>query len=327
MGDWVKPGSVAVGVDIGGTKVAAGLVDTRGRVLAKISEPLQASEARPDITIAQVVRLIRHVTCGGCSRDDLAIGVGVPAVIDRKQGVVVWAPNIPGWRTLQLREEFSRQLHTSRITLDFDGNTAVLAEGWVGAGQGRKNVVFLIIGTGIGAGMILDGQLYRGSVGIPGGVGWYALDPALIADAVASRAPSFEELCAGPGLLRMANARSPGAETDTAGDFPDTQALFAAYDRGDKKAVQVLKRAITYVGMGVANLVSTLNPEVLIIGGGIGMQYCSRPSLFDEIRHLVSGLAQPAAARAVDIRAALLGADAGMVGAAKLALDEFNSGE
>ncbi|MCL4516648.1 MAG: ROK family protein [Firmicutes bacterium] len=323
MVDFVKSDLVAVGVDIGGTKVAVGVVDARGRVLTKIAAPLQASAEDPEITVTQVARLVQEITDGRISGGNLAVGVGVPAVVDRGRGVVVWAPNISGWRDLPVREKLSKRLGTRLVTLDFDGNTAVLAEGWVGAGRGKQNVVFLIIGTGIGAGMILDGRVYRGSTGIPGGVGWYALDPALIGDAARNRTPSFEELCAGPGLLRSANAGVQGTGPDPPGNFPDTRALFAAYDQGDQRAALALERAVTYVGMGAANIISTLNPEVLVIGGGIGIQYCRRPDLFNRIRRLVDDLAQPAAARAVEIRPALLGADAGVVGAARLALDEF----
>lgn len=320
--------TVTIGVDIGGTKVAVGLVDARGKVLAKVSEPLQASEEDPDVTIAQVARLVREVTAmidasGKPFVEKPTVGVGIPAVIDRDRGNVVWAPNIPGWRDFPVRDKLTRALGTGHVAVDFDGNTAVLAEAWVGAGRGKNNVVFLIIGTGIGAGMILDGRLYRGSTGIPGGVGWYALDPALVAEAMAVRTPSFEELCAGPGLLRQANSARTGAGPEKPGTFGDTRALFAAYDRSENGAREVLERAATYVGMAAANLVSTLNPEILIIGGGIGIQYCRRVSLFIRIRTLVRGLAQPSAAEAVEIRPALLGEEAGVVGAAKLAFDEF----
>lgn len=314
-------GSVVIGVDIGGTKVASGLVDSEGRILAHVSEGLKASEISPEITVFQVEEQIRRI-CDTANLDVIPpIGIGVPAVVSREKGIVIWTQNIPGWQNVPLYSELSGRLHTTKISIDFDGNTAVLAEAWIGAGAGCRNVVCLIIGTGIGAGMVLDGRLYRGSSGIPGGVGWYALDPELVPEAMSKRIASFENLCSGPALVCMANER--------AGDrrgirrYSDTYALFAGYDQGESVAVEVLESAISYVGMACANLVSTLNPDVLIIGGGIGLEYCRRPELYGKLCHMMSNLAQPMASQVVNILQAKLGRDAGVVGAAKLAFDDF----
>lgn len=314
-------GSIAIGVDIGGTKVATGLVDSKGRILAEVSEGLEASEDSPETTILQVVRHVQTI-CDTAGLGKIPpIGIGIPAVVSREDGVVIWTQNIPGWRDLPLCSKISKRLCTTEISIDFDGNTAVLAEAWIGAGKGLKNVVCLIIGTGIGAGIVLNGQLYRGSSGIPGGVGWYALDPRLVPEAMSKRTASFENLCSGPALLRIANEWAGGLRE--ARRYSDTYALFAGYDQGELGAVEVLKRAISYVGMACANLVSTLNPDVLIIGGGIGLEYCKTPGLYGEICHMTCNLAQPIASQAVKILPARLGRGAGMVGAAKLAFDDF----
>lgn len=313
--------SIVIGVDVGGTKVASGLVDNGGRVLAQISEGLKASETSPEITVLQVEEQIRKI-CDTAHLDIVPpIGIGVPAVVSREKGVVIWTQNIPGWKNLPLYGELSRRLHTTKISIDFDGNTAVLAEAWIGAGAGYRNVVCLIIGTGIGAGIVLDRRLYRGSSGIPGGVGWYVLDPELVPGAMSRRTASFENLCSGPALVRMANEWA--GDRREARRYSDTYALFAGYDQGEPGAVGVLERAISYVGMACANLVSTLNPDVLVIGGGIGLEYCKRPELYEEICHMTRNLAQPMASQVVKILPAELGRAAGVVGAAKLAFDDF----
>ncbi|MCR4427508.1 MAG: ROK family protein [Firmicutes bacterium] len=309
----------AYGVDIGGTKVAVGLVDAGGHIVRRAMEPLEASGTSPEITIAQVARLIHKVSDGG-DEPRRPVGVGIPAVMDERRSRVVWAPNIPGWSDFPALDALSAVLGHDRVALEFDGITAVVAESWVGAARGGRDVVFLIIGTGIGAGLILGGRVHRGSTGMPGGVGWFAMDPAALDDIRTRRAPHFEELCAGPGLLTTANAACSKRAR-----FPDTQALFEAYDRGDSTAVRSLVNAASYVGMAVANMVSILNPDTVVIGGGIGLQYCKRPSLFTHIQEMVSSLAQPAAAQAVRIMPALLGPDAGVIGAAKTAMDRFGS--
>ncbi|MFY9197334.1 MAG: ROK family protein [Bacillota bacterium] len=313
--------SVVIGVDVGGTKVATGLINSEGKILAEINEALEASEADPEITILQVVRHIRTICAEAGLEKIPPIGVGIPAVVSREDGVVIWTPNIPAWRDLPLCSRLSRHLGTTDISIDFDGNTAVLAEAWIGAGRGKKNVVCLIIGTGVGSGYVLEGRLYRGSSYIPGAVGWWALDPELVPEAMSRRIPSFESLCSGPSLIRIANERADRVKG--AKRYPDTYALFAGYDEGEPGAVEVLNRAISYVGMGCANLVTAFNPDVLVIGGGIGLEYCRRPKLYGEICKTVNNISQPIAAQHVKIVPAELGRVAGMVGAAKLAFDDF----
>ncbi len=234
---------------------------------------------------------------------NLPVGIGIPAVLDRHRREVVWAPNIYGFRNVRLAEAVETLICRDQVVLDFDGNTAVAAEAWVGAAAGRRNVVFLIIGTGVGAGLMLDGRIFRGASGMPGGVGWFALDPLAVDDAMARRIPHFEATCTWRGR--------------------DTYGLFAAYESGDEYAATELRSAARFIGMGAANIVSILNPEVLVIGGGMGLQYCAHEELYRIIIRAVAGLAQPAAAEAVRVVPAALGPLAGIFGAAKIALDSF----
>ena len=150
---------------------------------------------------------------------------------------------------------------------------------------------------------MLDGRIFRGASGMPGGVGWFALDPLAVDDAMARRIPHFESTCTWRGR--------------------DTYELFAAYESGDEHAATELRSAARFIGMGAANIVSILNPEVLVIGGGMGLQYCAHEELYSIILRTVAGLAQPAAAEVVQVVPAALGSLAGIIGAAKIALDFF----
>ncbi|MEA4882333.1 MAG: ROK family protein [Clostridia bacterium] len=330
---------LAVGVDIGGTKIAAGVVDSHGNMLSRARALIASSEADPNVTTEQVAGLIRSAEeqamgigvrpDGMRRRATLPVGIGIPAVLDSTRREVVWAPNIPGFRGFGLVDALKGLLGREQIAMDFDGNAAVAGEAWIGAAAGKENVVFLIIGTGVGAGLILNGRLFRGASGMPGGVGWFALDPDAVCEALERRTPHFEAMCAGPGIVRIANTRArsgPGLGSSckpATPEYSDARQLFSAYEAGDEHAACVLMQAARYVGMGVANIVSTLNPDVVVIGGGVGLEYCRHDDLFKEILNCVSGLAQPAAAAAVRVGPAALGPAAGVVGAAKIALDTF----
>lgn len=298
----------AVGVDVGGTKIAAGVVRSDGVLLSNVHDPIEMSQGDPGVTVRQIARLIgkaeeEALPVAKADLTDLPVGIGIPAVLERYRREVMWAPNIAGFRNIRLAEAVETLICRDQVVLDFDGNTAVAAEAWVGAAAGRRNVVFLIIGTGVGAGLMLDGRIFRGASGMPGGVGWFALDPLAADDAMARRIPHFETTCTWRGR--------------------DTYGLFAAYESGDERAATELRRAARFIGMGAANIVSILNPEVLVIGGGMGLQYCAHEDLYSIILRTVAGLAQPAAAEIVQVAPATLGSSAGIIGAAKIALDSF----
>lgn len=298
----------AVGVDVGGTKIAAGVVRSDGVLLSNVHDPIEMFQGDPGVTVRQIARLIgkaeeEALPVAKADLTDLPVGIGIPAVLERYRREVMWAPNIAGFRNIRLAEAVETLICRDQVVLDFDGNTAVAAEAWVGAAAGRRNVVFLIIGTGVGAGLMLDGRIFRGASGMPGGVGWFALDPLAADDAMARRIPHFETTCTWRGR--------------------DTYGLFAAYESGDERAATELRRAARFIGMGAANIVSILNPEVLVIGGGMGLQYCAHEDLYSIILRTVAGLAQPAAAEIVQVAPATLGSSAGIIGAAKIALDSF----
>ncbi len=319
--------AVAIGVDVGGTKVACGLVDAGGRVLVGEREPIDAGGLdgrRPAEQIAGMIQRLAN-TARAMGREVAACGVAVPAVVDRKTGRVVWAPNIPGWRDLPLKELLQARTGM-RVHVEHDGLAAVAGEQWVGAARGLSHVALVIVGTGIGAGFVLDGRVYRGAGGIAGAVGWSCLESDAV-DAPRYRGKGFlETVAAGPGIAREAQSEVSSGRRSLAvemagGDVSaiTAEVVFRAADRGDEVARDVLARAVRYLGMAASALVSILNPEIVVFGGGVGRQL--GPYL-DDIRHVIDATAQPEAGAAVRVATAELGDEAGVIGAARIALEE-----
>jgi len=245
-----------------------------------------------------------------------AVGVGIPAVLERDNDFVIWGPNLNGWRDVALRPALEAALNLP-VCVEYDGHTAVLAEYWLGAGKGFHSVVDLIIGTGIGGGMILEDHLVRGFNRLAGAAGWFVFtsDPDLRND----RAHSigfWEAMAAGPGLALQAKAELPHHPDSLLARLthPLTAVdIFSAAEQHDPFATQVLERLAGWLGLGIANIVSLVNPEVVIFGGGMGSQ-CAR--LLPWIREIVQRWAQPISAHAVQLKISSLGAQAGLLGAA-----------
>jgi glucokinase len=310
--------------DIGGTKVATAVISSTGQIL-------QMSRAATDLggpsaVIAQVTAMLRSdlTRAKVAIADVLGLGVGVPAVIDADHKVIVWAPNLPGWENVPLHGELTARLNMP-VRIEYDGHTAVLGEWWLGAGQGYRHVVFLIVGTGIGGGMILDGRLYRGASRLAGAAGWFVLKTQRVFDKHAQRIGHWESLAAGPGIARLA------AETLQQSSEPSmlreqnlescekltAQMVFDAARQGDPLASEVVRHVGEILGVGVANIVSLVNPEIVIIGGGVGNQ---ADLLIAPIRQVVLHNAQSISAKAVQIVPSQLGENAGLLGAAKAML-------
>jgi len=300
-----EPGYV-VGVDLGGTKIAVAAVDPQGRMHHKLKLLARKESFRE--SIAQIVEAVSQTLIGASiSWEDLrAIGVAVPGIYFAETGEA-WAPNLWGGEQVPLRDELQSRFPVP-VIIDSDRAAYVLGEQWLGVARGLTEVVFLAVGTGIGAGIITHGQLYRGAGGIAGAVGWFALDPRK--KEIYKQIGCFEAEAAGPAVARRAGADS--AET-----------VVSAARQNDEAARRVLQETAACLGMGVANTVSMLNPQMVVLGGGL-MQ--AGDFLLEPIRREVLEWAQPFAARQVRIELTQLGEDAGLLGAARLALSAVGCG-
>lgn len=313
------PGAgVAIGVDVGGTKLAAGLVAADGSVLDRVRHDT------PDTADAIVDRIIDVATdfIGRHHLTDPPVGVGAAGLIDA-DGAVRFSPNLP-WRDFALGAQLRKRL-PGTVTVDNDANVAAWGEYRFGAGrEAHSSLVMLTIGTGVGGGLVLEDRLVRGAGGMAGELGHIAVlegGPQCPCGALGC----LEALASGTAIARFAREAkagrrlAPGSALASAGDQEITgKAVTVAAHAGDRDAVEILATAGRWLGVGIASLIAAFDPEVIVLGGG-AMQ----------AGHL---LVEPAVASAQErllgkghremapIVPAVLADDAGLVGAAALAL-------
>ena len=316
-------------VDLGGTKVAAALVSTEGAIRWRGQEP--TCQTGPKDGIEQIARLLRGLLDESRVpiEDVLGIGIGIPAVLEPVTDRVIWGPNLPGWRDVPLKPTLEQQFGLP-VCVEYDGHTAILGEWWQGAAKGYQSAAEVIIGTGIGGGLILDGRLIRGMNRLAGAAGWFVLtcDSAYPnggqANGTRTAVGHWESLAAGPGIARRAQAlldkhRGPcllrRSRNLTAKD------VFDADTDGDALARRIIDETADLVGYGVANIVSLINPEIVILGGGIGAQRGER--LLPRVREVVRRWAQPISVSSLVIATSSLGADGGLLGAAYAVLNRI----
>ena len=290
--------------DLGGTKLAAALISRTGRVVARTSEAV--NRGTPAHVIDQIVRLKDELR----SRRGATIvsaGVAVPGLV-RRDGTV-WAPNLSGWTRVPLAKRLRPRLGVP-VAVESDRNAAVLGEAWKGAARGRSNVIVLLVGTGIGAGILAGGAIVRGAHELSGCAGWMVVterdDPEF------ARCGCLEALTAGPGVARAAAREMKVSNELTAADAAD------AARRGDRAAKAVFQKMGRTLGTGVANLVSLFDPEVIVLSGGMA----GAADLFlHDLKQAVARYAQPLAAKQVKIVVSKLGLDANFLGVARLAIE------
>ena len=288
----------------------------------KVKIPIDRSG--PDKPFHQIMDIIERLEREARDGDGAisAVGIAIPGVVFHEDGLV-WAPNIPGWDHLPLGGMLSERIPLP-IVLDSDRSAYVLGEQWKGAAQGLKDVVFLAVGTGIGAGILIDGRLCRGCQDIAGAVGWFALDTRYreeYADMGCFEAEASGDSVARRALRLIRAGESSVLEEMTEGNIENITAekVAAAYREGDVLARSVLETTCRYLSMGIANIISILNPEIVILGGGL---FQSGELLLESIRKEYKRWAQPLAAERVRIELSSLGEDAGLFGAGKLAWDK-----
>lgn len=293
-------------IDLGGTKIAVAEVSTDGAITHR------AQVAVPTGGGGEVVDCIRELVRGLDYKGACGIGICVPGIAYEDGSV--WAPNIPGWERVPLARILAKEFRLP-ITVESDRSAFVVGEAWCGAACGHRDVVFLVIGTGVGAGIISDGHLLRGAGGSAGALGWMAVEPSVPpgAEDAYRHGGCVEAHLAGPSIARAA--------TLAFGREVGTRELVTMARRYDETARKVLADAGHYLGLTLANLVSTLNPTHIIVGGGIA---AAGSLLLDPARETMKQWAQPIAVRHVKVLLSRLGRDASLLGMAKLAFAQSN---
>jgi glucokinase len=291
----VRKSSSVLAVDLGGTKVAVAVVSARGSISGRVTEPVDTSST--NAPVEQIVRLAR---ASGGSFD--AVGIAVPGLA-RPDGTV-WAPNLPGWNRVPLARTVRQKLRVP-VVVESDRNAAVLGEAWRGAARGRTDVIALIIGTGIGAGILSGGRILRGAHELSGCAGWL-----VVSDETNENTPrggSLEALAAGPAVARLAGVKT-------------AEELAEKARRGDRKAQEAFQRAGRLLGFAVANLINTLDPQAVVLSGGL----TAASDLFlESLSRAALERGQPLSAPQVEISVSTLGGDANLLGSARAAFTEL----
>jgi glucokinase len=286
-----------VAVDLGGTKLAAALVDGKGQVSKQTILAVDTSSSLAPVN--QIVEVTRGlISAKGGKRKISAIGVAVPGLV-RRDGTV-WAPNLKGWRRMALAQRLKRALGLP-VIVESDRNAAVLGEAWRGAARGKSDAIVLMLGTGIGAGILSGGNLVRGVNELSGCAGWMVVTETYGSEA--QNVGQLESLAAGPAIARAARAEN-------------AQSVAEAARRGDRTSINIYLEAGRMLGYGVANLVSLFDPEIVVIGGGLAK---ASDLFLDALRKAVKERAQPIAASRVRIVTSPLGPRANLLGVARLA--------
>jgi glucokinase len=311
-----------IALDLGGTKLAGAIFTPEGRILCKNVVPLTGRKGRAvgKLICCQLALLLDAARAR--QRKITAVGVSVPGISYSRTGRV-WAPNIPGWKDYPLRRELLAAVRSQRIRIVIDSDRAcyILGETWRGVAAGCRNAIFLAVGTGIGAGILVEGRVLRGAHDIAGAIGWLALDRPFQRKYVGCGC--FEYHASGAGLAKVASAlrthapTTPSLQECTTSPFASARDVFAAYDRRDPVAREAIAQAVQFWGMAVANLVSLFNPEKIIFGGGV---FGPGAKLLGDIYAEAEKWAQPISIRQVKLEVSKRGGDAGLYGAGRLAL-------
>jgi len=296
-----------IGIDVGGTKILAGVVERDGTVLRtdRRETPVESTQAFLE-GLAEVVDTLRDDSVA-------AVGIGIPSTIDQRSGSSVFSVHVP-LEGVPLRERGERYLGLP-VALDNDANTAAVAEWTIGAGRGTQHMVMLTLGTGIGGGLILGGRLYRGSSGAAAELGHMVIE---------FDGPECRGFCKGRGHFEALVSGSAATELaqQLLGQDADSRQLVAAARDGDARAAGALVEMGRRLGAGLASLVNAFDPEVIVIGGGFGeaLDLMLEPALQTLHRD-----ALPPGRDRVRVVPAELGEEAGMVGAGLIAFETLDT--
>lgn len=312
-----------VGVDVGGTKVAAGIVDSSGKIQQQHRTPM-AAHGTAAAGLTAVTTAIDALTAESATRFGKLRGIGIcsPGPLDPVTGIVINPPNLPCWKNFPLAAEIAR-IYQVPVRVDNDANAAALAETIWGAGRGYKYVFYASLGTGIGTGIVLDGRIYHGHTGAAAEGGHISIDYRGPVCACGKRG-CIETLAAGPAIAARARAlvaaKPSSASTllDLAGGSVDavtSEIVGKAYLTGDPVAREVLQETVKLLAFWFGNMIDLIDPDVLIIGGGVSSMM--RP-FFDEIRNLLPSCCVNSRCREIPLVQAHYGADAGIAGGAAL---------
>jgi len=331
----------SIGVDLGGTNLRIAAVDEQGTLMEKITLGTKTVLGRDQVLNNMCDAIQQTSEKYKASANLLGVGIGVPGIMDKQTGMMRESPNLPGWADYPVRAEIERRLGTP-VILENDANAAAFGEKWLGAGRHVSDLAMLTLGTGVGGGIVMDGEIWHGMSGMAGEFGHMTVEPGGPQCGCGNRG-CLEQYASATAVMRMAR------EAVAAGDAPglaraaSSDVEFSAKEiynlalQGDEQARKIFRRVGRALGISLATMINGLNLEMYVIGGGVSSAWQAfSPSIFEELRqrsmvyaatapvdplHMASGASgqvEPGTGRKTIITQALLGSDAGLFGAARL---------
>jgi len=321
----------AIGVDLGGTNLRIAAVDSTGKTLRKITTSTEVGRGR-DQVIGEMCAAIQQIVIQQSGAGELAgIGIGIPGIIDMRTGMLYESPNLPGWHNYPVRDEIERRLQTT-VMLENDANVAAMGEKWLGAGAAVDDMCMFTLGTGVGGGLILQGKIWHGMTGMAGELGHTNVEPEGHPCKCGSRG-CVEQYASATAVKRMAqeaiaSGTAPHMAQAMQKDVEFTsKVIYELAMQGDAPARQVFERVGKALGTVIADMVNIFNFPMYVVGGGVASAWDAfAPTMLETIgrnsfvyRNTAPSANAPAgAAGGTIITRALLGGDAGLVGAARL---------
>ena len=311
---------VWIGIDLGGTSMKAGVVDGAGRILAKADRPTLAQRPYEAVIQDMAGCAQEALERAGLTLENLAgVGVGIPGVADMDTGRVIFCTNL-GWRNVPLREIF-RRFMDKPVLMDNDATVAALAESVAGVSAGSSSSVFVTLGTGVGGGVILGGKVWRGAHGVGTEIGHMILEMDGVPCTCGNRG-CLERYCSATAIIRMARELTADHPESLicqriGGDVEKLNAkiVLDAAKEGDPIAMKVFRRYVTCLSQALASIMQLLDPEVMVLGGGVSK---AGAFLLDAVREETPKYLLFKDLPHARIELARLGSDAGMIGAAML---------
>ena len=327
---------LAIGVDLGGTNLRIAAVDSNGKVLEKITTSTQVARGRDQVIDEMCVAIQEVVSKQNAVGELAGIGIGVPGIIEMKTGMLRESPNLPGWHNYPVRDEIQNRFNTT-VVLENDANAAAMGEKWLGAAAGVDDMCMFTLGTGVGGGVVMNGQIWHGMTGMAGELGHINVEPEGHLCNCGSRG-CLEQYASATAIKRMAQ------EAIAAGMAPQMAAAMqkdpeftskVVYDmamQGDLPARHVFEQVGKALGTVIADMVNIFNFPMYVVGGGVSSAWDAfAPLMLETVgrnsfvyratapdENIQAGNAPSGSIRGTMITKALLGGDAGLVGAARL---------
>lgn len=315
-----------IGIDLGGTKIASAIAELDGKIIKEATVPTEA-EKGPEAVVQNIISLIGTLLIQADKNKDQikSICIGVPGKVDPTTGIIHKAPNLSNFENINIKDEIQKTYNTD-VIVDNDANVATIGEYKLGAGKGCNDMIFMTVSTGIGGGIVINGKLFNGRSNSAGEIGHIILEENGPQCGCGNKG-CLEAMASGPAMAkrlisRIENDENTKKEAATLigladGDISSitSKTISQAAAKGDKLAINAVKEDAHIIGIGLVNLIHTLDPEKIVIGGGVAM---IGDLLFDEIRKTVDEYCTMHKGSTPEIVPAKLGYDAGLIGAVAL---------